>query len=73
MIFAKLLASAGWCCPWSFFRANARVRTGLLAARLGVDDSTVRKWRRYYRQGQISCLGAPGCLRARRYSSPARR
>lgn len=63
MKFAPLLLSSGWCCPWRFFHENRKVRSGLLAAKLGVADSTVRQWRRFYARGQISCDRAHNCPR----------
>jgi hypothetical protein len=53
-LFFELAQAAGYCCINSLLRGNAKVRTGLLSARLGVERSTVIKWRRALNQGQIN-------------------
>lgn len=65
MRFADLLTQSGWCCPWAFFEANRKVRTGQLAAKLGVSESTIRDWRGYYWRGQISCKFAGNCIQGK--------
>lgn len=62
MRFSDLLTQSGWCCPWAFFESNKKVRTGLLASRLGVGERTVQDWRGYYWRGQISCGHCPKCM-----------
>jgi hypothetical protein len=64
MKFESLLIEAGWCCPWAYFKANSKVRTGLLAAKLGVSEDTVRDWKRYAASGQISCKNNGPCFKA---------
>lgn len=56
--FTDLIADLGFCCPRAFFEANRKVRTGVLADRLGLNERTVR----YHRQGQGRCINAPSCL-----------
>lgn len=65
MKFESLLIESGWCCPWAFFAANRSVRTGLLAARLGVSERTIQDWRNYYNNNRISCKDNGPCMKAR--------
>jgi hypothetical protein len=62
MKFEQLLLESGWCCPWAFFAANRKIRTALLAARLGVSERTVQDWRGYYNRGQIFCKSRGSCM-----------
>lgn len=62
MKFDDLIRQAGWCCPWAYFSAHAKVRTGLLAARLGVSEATIRDWKRYVAQKQVTCRDRRMCL-----------
>ena len=48
-IFLRLSISCGYCCAYSFIRGNAQIRTGLLAATLGIEPRTLRKWRRAFK------------------------
>lgn len=50
----------GYCCLYAFFRVNKR--TGLIAARLGVTDRAVRKWKARFKSGELRCTGAANCL-----------
>lgn len=52
----------GFCCVPAFFAANQRVRTALLAARLGLDTRTVRLWRARWRCGMLDCNQAQSCV-----------
>lgn len=65
MKFSDLIRQANWCCPWAFLQANRKVRTGLVAARLGVSESTVQDWRGYLARGQIKCEDCKECFKAR--------
>lgn len=46
----------GYCCPYAFFRLYKR--TGLIAARLGVTERTVRRWKAKFRTKELSCAQA---------------
>lgn len=63
MKFETFIRQAGYCCPWAFFEANRKVRTGLLAARLGVHEGTIREWRSFHDRGQIGCKDARNCTK----------
>ena len=67
MKFSDLIRAAGWCCPYAFLEANRKVRTGLVAARLGVSESTVIEWRRYHAQkARVAvCQDTKSCFLAR--------
>lgn len=39
----SLIASLHYCCPYAFFRLFKQ--TGLIAARLGLSERTVRRWK----------------------------
>lgn len=75
MKFRDLLLNDGWCCPYAFFHANRKIRTGLLAARIGVHESTIKSWRRFYSKGQIYCESGLSCLKtsSEASNSPKRR
>ena len=44
-LFFKLATGAGYCCAYSLLKGNWTTRPKLFAERLGVDKSTVTKWR----------------------------
>jgi hypothetical protein len=58
---SDLTATLGFCCPAAFFAANRRVRSGVLADRLGVDERTVQRHRARWRAGE-GCQTAANCL-----------
>jgi hypothetical protein len=62
--FEDLLRESHWCCPWAFFAANRKIRTGLLASRLGVSEQTVQDWRGFYNRKQIKCKDSRDCMKA---------
>mgnify|MGYP003393288438 CR=1 FL=1 len=52
----------GYCCLWGFFRKFKY--TERVAIRLGVDRTTVQKWRRRFKAGEFTCLACPKrCLK----------
>lgn len=63
--FAK---TEGFCCPWAFITQLRRYRSSQIAKVLGVDKSTVKRWRRALKRGELRCLrgvepGWPPCQR----------
>ena len=58
---SDLTAALGFCCPAAFFAANRRVRTGILADRLGVDERTVQRHRARWRAG-FGCRAEKRCI-----------
>lgn len=66
-VFPDLVTSTtqglGYCCLWAFFRRYKR--STLVALRLGVDRSTVKRWRQRFRAGEFSCTKCPRCLKGR--------
>lgn len=66
----KLLVTAptekgglGFCCLYAFFRL--RKRTGLIAARLGVDERTIRRHKAAFKAGEYRCEELKCCLKGR--------
>lgn len=53
----------GYCCLWRFF--SLYHDTGLIAARLGIDERTVRRYKAALREGRLSCPGYESCMRSR--------
>jgi hypothetical protein len=53
----------GYCCEYAFFRLHKR--TGLIAARLGVEDRTVRYHKMAFKDGKLKCQHAEKCLKGR--------
>ena len=49
----------GYCCEWKFF--SLYHDTSLIAARLGVDERTVRKHKARFAAG--TCPKAPNCMK----------
>lgn len=43
----------GYCCAYAFLRVNKR--TGLIAARLGLAERTIRWWKAKFRRGELRC------------------
>lgn len=43
----------GYCCPYAFLRVNKQ--TGMIAARLGVTERTVRLWKARFNSGELKC------------------
>lgn len=53
----------GYCCLYAFFRLFKR--TGLIAARLGMDDRTVRYQKARFRSGEYQCEKLDCCLKGK--------
>lgn len=58
--FPVLVRSLGYCCPYGFIRCFKQ--TGLIAARLGCDPRTVRRWKAKFKLKEIKCEGGNACL-----------
>lgn len=56
----------GYCCVWVFFEFISK-RTGMIAARLGVTERTVRRWKERFRAGEFRCSHCKGCMKGRLY------
>jgi hypothetical protein len=55
-IFLQLVRAAGYCCPYTFFVANSKLRTGLIASILGLEPRTIRLHRAAFRaQTLVPC------------------
>ena len=52
-----------YCCPYAFFRCFKR--TGAIAAKLGVEERTVRYQKAAFKAGDLPCEGLPTCLKGR--------
>ena len=50
----------GYCCPFKFF--SIYKDNSLIAARLGVSERTVRRYKEALREGRLACTNAPNCL-----------
>ena len=50
----------GYCCPYALFRVTKR--TGMIAARLGMTDRTVRLWKAKFKAKEIGCEKRPNCM-----------
>jgi hypothetical protein len=62
-IFFELVQAAGYCCPYSFLRANLNVPSSKLAKKLGLEKRTLNYWKRAYRLGHLSpCPKCPRLL-----------
>jgi hypothetical protein len=63
--FLSLITSAplNYCCEWMFFHKNKR--TGMIAERLGIDRSTVKRHKAKFRAGEMACTHADCCLKSR--------
>lgn len=59
MRLRNLITSMGWCCEYAFFRCYKQ--TGMIAARLGADDSTVRKHKARFKCGELKCERCQNC------------
>lgn len=67
-IVVPLIESLGYCCPWAFLRCHnalGQKKTGLIAARLGVNRKTVSRLKDAVRSGQFGCSHSETCLYAR--------
>lgn len=67
----KAAKSEGYCCLWAFLEANRETTTARLvelAKELGfpLTARAIRHQRRAYRRKALSCVSAPGCLKALR-------
>lgn len=66
-IFYRLITSQseglGYCCVWAFF--SRFKRTAVIAARVGVDRSTVKRWKRRFYAGELKCENCERCLKVR--------
>ena len=51
----------GYCCEWKFF--SLYHDTVLIAARLGVDERTVRKHKARFAAGELHCTNAANCMK----------
>jgi len=51
----------GYCCTWFFFHRFGR--TGLIAARLGVDPRTVRIHKARVMNGECTCENKENCMK----------
>jgi hypothetical protein len=49
----SLISSLGYCCPYAFIRLFKQ--TGLIAARLGCSERTVRWWKAKFKTKAIVC------------------
>lgn len=64
VLFKELVVDGlGYCCEWGFFKLNRQ--TGMIAARLGVVDRTVRYHKMAFKDGCLSCEKRPNCLKGR--------
>lgn len=59
-LFSDLCGAIGYCCPYAFIRCHKQ--TGLIAARLGISDRTVRRWKAKFKLKEIKCEGRAQCL-----------
>lgn len=61
-LFERLVCEEGlgYCCPAALFRVTKR--TGMIAARLGMTDRTVRLWKARFKAKEIGCEKQPNCL-----------
>lgn len=50
-----------YCCPWAFFSIFRDTPT--IAARLGVDPSTIRRAKASFRRGEMKCEGCERCMK----------
>ena len=66
----ELAHALGYCCPYAFFRVHKKVRSGLIATRLGVGARTVKLWRRRYKEGELACIGLDKCFAKRAKPRP---
>lgn len=55
-----IIRGLGYCCEHWFWEYFADVSSELIAARLGVAPRTVRKWRKRFTDGELSCADKPG-------------
>lgn len=59
-IFYDTAVAAGYCCAKKMLEANEKVRTGLLAKKLGFHVRTIQLWRRALKDSQLrSCERCP--------------
>jgi len=64
ILFRDLVTQGlGYCCVWGFFKKHKR--TGLIAARLGVTDRTVRYHKMAFKEGCLACEKKANCLKGR--------
>lgn len=52
-IFYDTAVAAGYCCARKMLEANEKVRTGLLAKKLGFNVRTVQLWREAFKAGSL--------------------
>ena len=52
----------GYCCEWFFWTRFEHLPADLIAARLGVIDSTIRRHRQWYHEGRFQCACKESCL-----------
>jgi hypothetical protein len=57
---ALICDGLGYCCAYAFFRVHKR--TGMIAARLGVTDRTVRYWKSKFKRKELQCYGNATCM-----------
>jgi len=53
----------GYCCEWRFF--SLYKNTAMIAARLGIDERTVRKHKAAFAEGRLVCENAANCMKAK--------
>ena len=51
----------GYCCEWRFF--SLYKDSELIAARLGIDERTVRKHKAALAEGRLACRNCPNCMK----------
>lgn len=58
--FAERIRIYGFCCPFLFFKLNAKLRTGVLASLLGYERRTIQRHRHAFLKGSLaSCPLCP--------------
>ena len=53
----------GYCCEYAFFKLHKQ--TGLIAARLGLGERTVRYHKMAFKDGCLKCEGKENCLKGK--------
>ena len=53
----------GYCCEWFFFSHYSDVE--MIAARLGVNERTVRKHKKAFKDGLLNCADCPNCMKGK--------
>lgn len=57
----------GYCCMWKFF--SLYHDTALIAARLGVSERSIRRYKAAAAEGELCCNDCPNCMKS--YRTPS--